>query len=84
MIAVSEIGVGQPATREIVSDTAMLKMMPATAPHEAQKDGLGEELQQRMQAARADRHAQPDFARAFGHRDQQDVDDADAIAEERN
>ncbi len=37
-----------------------------------------------MQPARADRHAQADFARALGHRHQQNVHDADAADHQRD
>ena len=37
-----------------------------------------------MQAPRADRHAQADFARPLGDRDEQDVHDTDAANEQRD
>jgi hypothetical protein len=37
-----------------------------------------------MEAARADRHAQPDLARALRHRNQQDFHDADAANQKRD
>jgi hypothetical protein len=37
---------------------------------DAQENRFGEELQQDMQSARADRHAQAYLARALGHRHQ--------------
>ena len=73
-----------PQTKEIVSDTATPKTMPAMPPTRLRNTASVEELQQHMQSARADRHAQADLARALGHRDQQDIHDADAADEERD
>src|SRR5208283_2283287 len=47
---------------------------------DAQENRFGEELQQDMQSARADRHAQAYLARALGHRHQQNVNDTNAAA----
>src|SRR6185312_15416403 len=57
---------------------------PGEPAAEAEEHGFGEELKQHLQAARADRHAQPDLARALGNRDQKNIHDADAADEERD
>lgn len=53
------------------------------APH-ADKDRFGEKLQQHMQPLCADRHAQADLPCSLGHRDEQDVHDADAADQQRD
>jgi hypothetical protein len=45
---------------------------------------LDQELQQDVARLGADRHANPDLARPFGHRDEQDVHDADAADQQRD
>ena len=59
-------------------------MMPSKAAGQADRDGLDEELAHDVTAARADRHAQADLARALGHRQQRDVHDADAADQQRH
>lgn len=52
--------------------------------HDAHEHRLGEKLPPQMKTSRAHRHAQKDFAGAFGDRHQDNIHDADAADEERN
>ena len=54
------------------------------AAESADRDGLGEELQQDVPLARADRLADADLARPFGDAGQEHVHDADAADDEGN
>ena len=76
--APSEIGAAQPDAIEIPPENAIPMTMPAIPPVTLRKHRLGEKLQQHVQPARADRHAQADFAGSFGDRHEQDIHDANA------
>ena len=54
------------------------------AADDAERDGLDQELDQHVAAARAHRHAQADLARPLGHRHEHDVHDPDAADDERD
>ena len=73
-----EIGVGHPVTRRDRCENSDSDHNAGDAAAHAEKHRLGQELKQHMQAAGADRHAQADLARPLGHRDEQDIHDADA------
>src|SRR5215471_4340629 len=53
-------------------------------PDQRKDQGFDQELPSDVAATGTDRHAQPDFAGPFGHRDQHDVHDADAADDQRN
>ena len=62
----------------------MPSAMPISSAEHAQRDGLDQELQRDVGAARAERLPQADLARALGHRHQHDVHDADAADDQRD
>ena len=57
--------------------------IPTMPPLTLMKHRLGQKLQQHMQPSGADRHPQSDLARPLGHRDEQDIHDADAADDKR-
>ena len=83
VMAASDIGAGQPVKAEIDMENAAPIDNSGDAAAHAEEHGLGQELQQHMQPPRADRHAQTDLARPLGHRDEQNVHDADAADDKR-
>ncbi len=83
-IAFGGIDVGHCSVRSSTSDSPKPRPMPSRPPNEADDDGLDEELQEDVLAARADGEPQADLAGALGDRDQHDVHDADAADEQRH
>ena len=83
-ITAGDSSVGQPAAAEMILAATMPVSTPAPPPMPDQQHRLDQELQQHMDAPRADRHADADLAGALGDRDQQDVHDADAADQQRD
>ena len=83
IMAVSDIGAGQPVKAEIDIENAAPIKIPRDAAAHAEEHGLGQELQQHMQPSGANRHAQTDFARSFCHGDKKNVHNSDTADDKR-
>ena len=82
--AVGEMSVGQPASADSTFDATIPSAAPASPPRMLSSADSDQELQQDMQTARSDRHADSDLSRSLSNRDQHDVHDSDAADQQRN
>ena len=83
-MATADTGACQPARIVTPHANATPSTDPGNAARDTEEHRFGEKLQQHVQSARADRHAQPDLAGPLGDRHEQDVHDPDAADHQRD